>query len=329
MKTKTLIAAMFAILGCLIFAAKTQAQAIDGYTSIDYDDSTGLVDAYSETSLDYDVACDYEAYVLLQVYNDSTGSLIVNDFDRDYGDIGFISVEDMFYGDADTTYTANGTHRAYALYYDYDYDYDDYNYYEDYGRYRSYYFWYDSWFFGFYEGYGIYEPYYYFFNNPYGFINQRRRTPSVPLGTTHDTAQVSTPSSKPHHVKLVVDQTTGTQCGSDLRQMQLEIHTIRHKIVTGVSVGEAFPNTADTCNSSTVTPSPCAPAEGDGTFQDKTSVGCPFTDSTCGFPSKDVWSWCTSGAPVPIATLRKDVRPHNISINGSEHYTGHPEFFRK
>jgi hypothetical protein len=90
----------------------------------------------------------------------------------------------------------------------------------------------------------------------------------------------------------MVDQTTETSCGSYLRQMQLRVVTKNGRTVTGVSVGETFPEPHNTCNSFTITLSGCAPADGGGTFQDATSVGCPITDSSCGFASNDRWQWC-------------------------------------
>jgi hypothetical protein len=99
--------------------------------------------------------------------------------------------------------------------------------------------------------------------------------------------------------------------------MQLRVVTKSGRTVSGVSVGETFPNTTDTCNNSTVSPSGCGPTDGGGTFQDVSTVGCPFTDSTCGFTTTDRWQWCTSGAPVPIVTLKKNNRPYDITINNN------------
>ena len=323
MKQKLLIASL-AFIACLAVCSQANGQAVDGYTSIDYDDSSGLIDAYSETTLDYDVACYYDAYVSLQVYDDS-GALVTSASARDYDLMGFISVESFFFADAATTYTAKGTHSAYANYYDYDYFYDP-----DYGRYMYGYYYYDVWFFGYYEPYWIYNPWYYRFTNPYGFTQQRRRLPKVRMGTTHDSASVTTPNLKPHHVMVVVDQTTSNGCGSLLRQIQFRVVTKGKRTVTGQSVDETFPGTADTCNSTTVSPSGCHATESDGTFQDASSVGCPITDSNCGFSHSDVWRWCSTGSnPIPIATLNKTVRPFEITINGNNtHFSPGKEIFR-
>jgi hypothetical protein len=317
MKTKILIV-IFSIVGFLIFCPQMRAQGIDGYTSIDYDDSTGLIDAYSETSLDYDVECYYQAYVYMRVYDDS-GNTIVTDWDQDSSGLGFISVEDMFYADSGTVYTADGTHSAYATYYDYDYSYDP-----DYGRYRDTYFYYDVWFFGFYEDYYIYEPWYYYFPNPYGFQSQRTRpTPRVTTGTTHDSAQVGTPSLKPHHLLVDVDQYSTNDCQSVRRDLRFKVQTQSGRFVTDASVRETFPPPHNTCTGQDVSPSDtCRSLDPGGTFQDALSVGCPADNSTCGFSVKNQWQWCApSGGPITIGTLNNDVRKYTITINNSEHFT--------
>jgi hypothetical protein len=247
--------------------------------------------------------------------------LIASASGHDYSYIGFIAVEIQFYAQPDTTYTAQGLHRAWAIYYDYDYDYDYY-------PYRMVYWYYDPWYFGFYEPYYVYQPWYYRFMNQ-GFMNQRRRTRIVRMGTTHDSDSVTTPGAKPHHLVVVADQTTYNSCNSQLRTMQLRVVTLPGAAVSGVSVDETFPPVFDSCNSSTVSPSGCSPTEPGGLFQDRSSVGCPFPgNSTCGFAVKDRWRWCFSNGSKVIGTLNKDVRGFNITINGSEHFDdpNHPIF---
>ncbi|MGB7922765.1 MAG: hypothetical protein WCF57_05915 [Pyrinomonadaceae bacterium] len=312
MKIKTLSAALLAILCCFIFSSETKGQSVDGYTSIDYDESSGIVDAYSETSVDYDVATDYQAYVLLQVLDDYS-SLVTSLSARDYNEIGFISVEAQFYGQPGSTYTAKGTHRAWAMLYDYDYDYDYY-------PYRPYYYYYDVWYFGFYEPYYIYRPWYSYFTNN-GFQNIRRRNRFITLGTTHDSASVTVGSAKPHHLVVVVDQTTYNSCGSKRRDTLYRVVTASGRLVPDASVRETFPAQNDTCNGSTVSPSDTCTPTSNGTFQDAVSVGCPFTDSACGFADTNRWQWCPpTGSPVTIGTLRCDVRPYRILINGAESF---------
>jgi hypothetical protein len=289
MKQKLLIA-ILAFIACLAVCPQANAQAVDGYTSIDYDDSTGLIDAYSETILDYDVACYYDAYVSLQVYNDS-GALITSVSARDYDMTGFISVESFFFADAATTYTAKGTHSAYANYYDYDYFYDP-----DYGRYIYGYYYYDPWFFGFYEPYWIYNPWYYRFTNPYGFTQEEAAATESQNG--HHSRQCLR-----HYAQLETTPRYGGGRSDNVewlrfaaRQIQFRVVTRGKRTVTGQSVDETFPGTTDNCNNSTVSPSGCHPTESDGTFQDASTVGCPITDSNCGFSHNDVWRWCSTAA---------------------------------
>ena len=184
MKRAKLIVAPLAVLCCLLAARDVRAQAVDGYTSIQYDETSGIVTAYSETTVDYDLMYDYQAYVSLTV-TDSYGTVKASRSARDVYDSGFISVVVQFYGDPDTTYTARGAHKGYAQLYNYDYDYSFY-------PYRQVYYYYDYWWFGFYEGQGIYRPWYYtWFNN--GFREVTRRSRLIPLGTTYDYDSVTTP----------------------------------------------------------------------------------------------------------------------------------------
>lgn len=184
MKRAKLIVAPLAVLCCLLAARDVRAQTVDGYTSIQYDETSGIVTAYSETTVDYDLMYDYQAYVSLTV-TDSYGTVKASRSARDVYDSGFISVVVQFYGDPDTTYTARGAHKGYAQLYNYDYDYSFY-------PYRQVNYYYDYWWFGFYEGQGIYRPWYYtWFNN--GFREVTRRTRLIPLGTTYDYDSVTTP----------------------------------------------------------------------------------------------------------------------------------------
>jgi hypothetical protein len=312
MKKKTLFAALFAVLCCFVCSPETKAQAVDGYTSIDYDENTTIVDAYSETSVDYDVASDYEAYVSMQVLDDYS-SVVTSLSARDYNEIGFISVESQFYGQADTTYTAKGTHKAYAVMNDYDF--------EDFYPYRRYVYYYDTWYFGFYEPYYIYEPWYYYFANN-GFQNRRRRNRVVTLGTTHDSATVNTPSAKPHHLVVIADQTTSNACGSYRRDTEYRVVTVNGRVVADAYMRETFPTITNSCNDVPINPSDTCTPTNSGTFQDAVSVGCPITDSTCGFSDTNRWQWCPpTGAPITIGVLRGVVHPYSIVINGSEGFS--------
>ncbi|HEX8070939.1 MAG TPA: hypothetical protein VF546_13370 [Pyrinomonadaceae bacterium] len=177
MKSPTILRFVFALalLGLLTTAAAAQEyrSGVSGYTSIDYDEFTNTVMAYSETDVDYYVAGDYQAYVSLTVTKDSS-TVVASGSARDYYGDGYVAIEFDFAGEGGSTYTATGRHRAYAQLW----DYDDYYY-----PYR--YFYYDNWYFSYFEGYGVYNPWYYWFASP-GYRYFTRRSPSILLGSTYD-----------------------------------------------------------------------------------------------------------------------------------------------
>jgi hypothetical protein len=95
---------------CLLLAPETKAQAVTGYTEIDYDEDADTLDAYSETDLDFDLSGDYDAFVSLTVLNEN-GSIVSSSSARDNNGNGFISLERLIYGTTpDTTYTARHIH---------------------------------------------------------------------------------------------------------------------------------------------------------------------------------------------------------------------------
>lgn len=193
MKLSSLPLILLVVACSLLFASETRAQGVYGYTSLDYDDGSGVVTAYSETDVDYDMWGDYDAYVSLSV-SDDYGYVVASGSARDYSYSGFISLTLQFYGSAEVTYTARGVHKAYANYYDYDY--------EDFYPYRRYIYYWDSWYFGFYEGQGIYQPWYYYFFSP-GYSPVTRRSRYIPLGTTTDYAVLTVRAPHPTNFRLV------------------------------------------------------------------------------------------------------------------------------
>src|SRR5258708_28841046 len=116
MKTSTLSVTLL-VTGCFLFLTQvTRAQGVSGYTTIDYDPDTNIVTAYSETDLDdYELECDYEAYVHLSVVDDS-GVPLAWGSNRDYGDVyGYASITLQASGNPGTLYTGNGIHKLYVL----------------------------------------------------------------------------------------------------------------------------------------------------------------------------------------------------------------------
>jgi hypothetical protein len=176
MKSSTLLRLVFAIfffgLITTSVAAQESGTGISGYTSIDYDEDTNTVMAYSETDLDYSLIGSYQAYLLLTVTKDSY--IVTSGSARDHDDAGFIALEFDLAGEPGSTYNATGRHRAYAQLWDYDSVYP----------YRNFY--YDNWYFTNFENSGIYTPWYYRFASP-GYRDFTRRTQLVSLGSTYDT----------------------------------------------------------------------------------------------------------------------------------------------
>ncbi|MFL6212898.1 MAG: hypothetical protein ACJ74J_03290 [Blastocatellia bacterium] len=193
MKPSRLPLLLLAAACCFLFASETRAQGVYGYTSLDYDDGSGIVTAYSETDLDYDVWGDYDAYVSLNVVDDY-GSVVASGSAKDMYGEGFISLTLQFTGSADVTYTARGLHKAYVNYYDYDY--------EDFYPYRRYIYYWDTWHFSYFEGQNIYQPWYYYFFSP-GYSPFSRRTRYVPLGTTTDYAVLTVRAPHPVNFHLI------------------------------------------------------------------------------------------------------------------------------
>lgn len=171
----------FLILSCCIgVAVETKAQAVTGYTSIDYYESTDTLDAYSETDLDFYLADYYDPYVLLRIV-DENGNYVASRSATDTWGSGLISVEIVVSGTTrGTTYTDTGYHRAIAALRDYSY------------HYPYQWFYYDNYNFTYFENRGIDAPWYYYFLSP-GFQEIHRTTAPIRLGSTHDSASVSTP----------------------------------------------------------------------------------------------------------------------------------------
>ncbi len=68
---------LFVLLCCLGVAVDTRAEAITGFTQIDYYADTDTLDAYSETDVDLSLAGDYDAYVSLRIL-DGGGFIIAS-----------------------------------------------------------------------------------------------------------------------------------------------------------------------------------------------------------------------------------------------------------
>jgi hypothetical protein len=176
---KILTTAVVLLFGLFFFALEARAQTVTGYTSIDYYDAANVVDAYSETDEDYDVDSVYGAFVKLSVVDQNWNQIALESASDD-GTYGFAAVEIQFYGSPDTTYTAVGVHKAYAM--EWDYNYENWplvsiDYYDHYD-------------FSFFENQDIFAPLSYSFLGP-GFMVTRPTQPIL-LGATVDEDSVAT-----------------------------------------------------------------------------------------------------------------------------------------
>lgn len=164
---------------CLLTVSATAQANVSGYTSIDYDESTNTVIAYSETDTDYSLVGEYRAYVTMTVRKDS-GSIVANGSANDTHGNGFASILLEFAGEPNTTYTAVGRHRVYLELWDY---YPTYPYEQ---------FFYDNWYFTNFEGQNINALRSYDFFSP-SYFQFRRRNEIVPLGSTYDSVSTNRP----------------------------------------------------------------------------------------------------------------------------------------
>ena len=112
MKISTLFRLVIVITFLCLLTATAAAQAtVSGYTSIDYDESTNTIIAYSETDMDYSLVGEYRAYVTMTVRKDS-GIIVAYGSANDNRGNGFASILLEFAGEPNTTYTAVGRHRV-------------------------------------------------------------------------------------------------------------------------------------------------------------------------------------------------------------------------
>ncbi|MFN2452807.1 MAG: hypothetical protein ABR577_01160 [Pyrinomonadaceae bacterium] len=319
MKASTLLTVLLALVCCLLVAEDVRAQggdipegpSIDGYTSIDYDPDTNTVIAYSETSIShYGVRSFYDAYVYMYITNDS-GAILANEIGEDYTHTGFTWVTAQVAGDPATTYTANARHKARTRYYD--------EYYEDFYPYRYVIDYWDDYFFGFFEGQSIYQQLYYQFFRP-GTDPITRRSPYINLGSTYDSASVTTPR-KPHHLKIVDDVTERKFCGQLERRIIYQVVDFKGRPVGKVPLKELFPGTIkSSCDGATVDPSPCSDeyTDSNGVFTDYLRSLCIVNDEYCGAaidPNK--WQWCPPGrTSITLGSMIYRIRHIEITVNG-------------
>jgi hypothetical protein len=165
---------------CLVLSRGARAQQIDAYTSMEYDEVTNTVEAYSETAIDFDLMESYNVLVSLRVTGDDGTTPVLQT--RTSNGQPYISVTAFFQGAAGVTYTARGTHKALARL----------NEQEQFYPYKIVF--YDPWWYGFFGSQVIDSPWFYNFLNQ-GYLADRKRDSSIMnLGTTYDYATVAVPA---------------------------------------------------------------------------------------------------------------------------------------
>ncbi|MDQ1640408.1 MAG: hypothetical protein QOF62_3747 [Pyrinomonadaceae bacterium] len=308
MRTPVILSTLLVLFCCLGVAVETRAQAVTGYTEIDYYADTDTLDAYSETDLDWDLVGEYDAYVSLTI-RDGNFSVVAQGSEEDQWN-GVASVELFYSGtNPDTTYIAKGFHKPIADLWDYDYAWP----------YRTYY--YDDYYFGYFENQGIYSPWYYYFLSP-GFQEIHRRTAPISVGSTFDTDSVTTPPGNPDHLHVVSDN-TGVVAGCTSvtsRQIKFKVVDSNGKNTGATPMQEYFSSlSTNTCRSDGAGPTPdsCAPTDSKGQFTDNITVNCNSVGGSCGYTITDQWQWCASGqTPATVGTLTETVHNNAITVNG-------------
>jgi len=314
MRTPITLSTLLVLFCCLGVAVETRAQAVTGYTEIDYYADTDTLDAYSETDMDEDLIGEYDAYVSLTI-RDGNFSVVASGSEEDQWN-GVASVELFYSGTTpDTTYTARGFHKPIADMWDYDYAWP----------YQTYY--YDDYNFTYFEGQGIYAPWYYYFLSP-GFQNIHRNTAPISVGSTYDSDSVSTPAGPPDHLLLGNDLIGSTGCSGVRRQIDYVVVDSNKHIKRNISVVED-PGGAktDSCsNLNVVFSTSCFQIS--AIFEDDLKTGCPGSGS-CGFDvPTDKWKWCNGTTPPTLATLNYSVHYNQINVDGRPtKYPDKTEFF--
>lgn len=162
-----------------LITASSAAQGIGSLTTIEYDEATNTVTAYSQTVLDYDLVGEYKAQVHLTVRN-SAGVIVA--YDSWLSPVtGFASIRLSFAGEPGTTYTAVGDHGTHLNQWDYA---------QAFPHHIEYF---DNWYFSSFSSEGIYQPTGYYFQSP-GYYQFRQVSEIVHLGSSF--ASVSTPEPR-------------------------------------------------------------------------------------------------------------------------------------
>jgi hypothetical protein len=183
------------LIGFIFIAGiRAKAQGVYGYTEIDYDDSTNIVTAYSETDTDYDIEADYKGRVVLDVYDQNSNLVYIN-IATDNNQTGYVSVTGQFTAVSDSTYTAVGRHELVLQYHYTDPD-------------TGLLIWDDDWDFEQFTDWGVYTPDWYAFLSPaYGPYTYSQQ--EMEVGDTYDEASVTIPYAHPVNFRQTSESASG------------------------------------------------------------------------------------------------------------------------
>lgn len=310
MKAFTLCAIMIIGLFCLAFPQRASAQHVHGYSSLTYDDSTGMLHGYSETDPDYSVECYYSSMVDGYLTDETNGGAYL-DIQTNIGFYGYASVTTQAQGEAGNDYKLTSLHQQRI---------ENSEPYEEPGgtlRYR----WFDYYGFYFLSGDQHYYLYDFFGAGPIAYPENHL----VELGETYDRKRTRTP----HHLKVLSDEPLSTFCGSKVREVLFQVVDLNGQPTGVTPIKEVYGNTTqNTCNPYQLTPSSCSTlyTTRTGAFIDRLTAGCPAVGS-CGFEiSPNRWQWCPRGRPaVTLFALNYVVHADKITIGGVEKFPDNSE----
>lgn len=291
---------------CLFSPQRANATTPNTYTysTIDFDDSTGIVLATGHTQADYQTGAYYQTTGAGLSLKDANGNQLASQQKQVSGLSADASAQT--YGYADQTYEVDTGHYILATYYLTNYYYQ--------GQYQNGYD--DQYNYTAVEGqnWGYFDAYTF---DGAGPLVVSQYTNDFILGQTRKTVKVGTPN----HVWVVSDSTTYPDCGRPVRVITYKIVDVNNRATGITSFEEAAANIYDSCTSLTKSVGgTCETTLASAQFQDTINVGCPI-HHPCGFTYPNQYSWCQpSGGTAVIATVTAQVSDTAVLVDGYERF---------
>ncbi|NOT64070.1 MAG: hypothetical protein HOP19_27975 [Acidobacteria bacterium] len=148
----------------------------------------------------------------------------------------------------------------------------------------------------------------------YNFIGNGPQSPSlsnIVLGTVYSVWALGGQAGRPHHLKVITDETATASCGSKRRLITFQVVDVsgRHTGLTPtVETLHAIPEGTEycpwnSCKNQGYCPPSCSTDGPTGKFIDQLWVGCPSSGGSCGFDdTRSKWWWCPRGRPRVLLT---------------------------